>query len=597
MELDNIKVVKKTKTIKKVVKQDDPELEEIKHQLIQDEVDKLINALPKKSKKKIVEDSDLNLEEEQPVKKVIKKVVKKAKQEDPDEIDENQYCFDKKIITAALKKKNNTFYADYVKDKPFNPQWVEFVLSILSEHTIEDFNILNHLFENAKEGQYVNNVEIISKIVKDNLDYYENHGDKLIEKYMTKYQWLRTNINNGFKITSEFISNIRKYFIIYDELTLVHFEKTSSREPWQNQKFIEKLYKAETIIIKLFIDKHLTTEKNKQKFINLSEAYFKKNSHSLTNQNYVVGVYGQFMLSMSNYYNDYIMTLFLLDYHNFYNFIKYNNNKKYFPQDISVDVINNFMKKHNKIIDFNKINDITKEYNYTFADHHILNLINNIYSNKFTEFKKLNMLDLLKYYKTASQGDKIEKLEYMYDGKFTEQDYYSLMLIYEFTDELLEKYGQKILKNNELSKKIFHNALNVDNEIIVEYFLHNKYNVTNEDILNTKSNDILILYTQNNIFMTKDVLYKYYRKYYSNHTLDNLIYFTEYHNHPEDFKEIQKEIELSEFEELICNNENTYMLIVELEKKPIVTIDMIVYLANDENKIILYDYYLKQNQK
>jgi hypothetical protein len=149
MELDNIKVVKKTKTVKKLVKKqdDEPELED----------DKVINTLPKKAKKKIVDDSEQQEvidNEEQPVKKVIKKVVKKAKQEDPDEINNDNYCFDKKIITASLKKKNNTFYADYVKDKPFNPEWVELVLGILSEHTIEDFTILNHLFENAKEGQY-----------------------------------------------------------------------------------------------------------------------------------------------------------------------------------------------------------------------------------------------------------------------------------------------------------------------------------------------------------------------------------------------------------------------------------------------------------
>jgi hypothetical protein len=146
MELDNIKVVKKTKTVKKLVKQvNDAELEDDKN-------DTVINALPKKTKKKIVEDSEkeelndnksqLIDNKEEPVKKVIKKVVKKAKQEDPDEINNDNYCFDKKIITSALKKKNNTFYADYVKDKPFNPEWVELVLSILSEHTIEDFTIL-----------------------------------------------------------------------------------------------------------------------------------------------------------------------------------------------------------------------------------------------------------------------------------------------------------------------------------------------------------------------------------------------------------------------------------------------------------------------
>jgi hypothetical protein len=75
------------------------------------------------------------------------------------------------------------------------------------------------------------------------------------------------------------------------------------------------------------------------------------------------------------------------------------------------------------------------------------------------EASDIQFKDLLKYYKTASEGDKIEKLEYIFDGKFLDEDYYSLMLIYEFTDELLKKYGQKILKNNELSKKIFHNAL------------------------------------------------------------------------------------------------------------------------------------------
>ena len=48
MELDNIKVVKKTKTVKKIVKQDDdPELED----------DMIINAIPKKAKKKKVEKS------------------------------------------------------------------------------------------------------------------------------------------------------------------------------------------------------------------------------------------------------------------------------------------------------------------------------------------------------------------------------------------------------------------------------------------------------------------------------------------------------------------------------------------------------------
>ncbi len=599
MELDNIKVVKKTKTVKKNVKQiDDPELEEIKHQLIQDEVDKLINAIPKKAKKKIVNDSEQEEaidNEEQPVKKVIKKIVKKAKQEDPDEINNHKYCFDKKIITAALlKKKNNTFYVDYVKDKPFNLEWVEFVLGILSEHTIEDFTILNHLFENAKEGQYVNNINIISKIIKDNVDYYENHGNNWVEKYINKYQWLRTNINNGFKVTSELISNIRKYFTIYDELTLVHFKKTTSREPWQNQKFIEKLYKSESIIIKMFIDKHLTTEKNKQKFINLSEAYFKKDDNNFNNK-INLGIYVQFMLSQSNYYNEYIMILFLRNFENIYNFLILE--KKYFPQDISMDVINSFMKKNNKIIDLNIINKITKEYNCNLEERDIYYLLNDIYKYKFTEFKKLNIQELLKIYKIASNEDKIEKLEYFYDGKFTEEDYYSLILMYSFTSKLLENYGEKILKNNELSKKIFNNALNVDNEIIVEYFLNNKYNVTDEDILNTKSNEILLLYKEHNIFMTKDVLYKYYRKYYNNHILDNLIHFTEYHNHPEDFKEIQKEIELTEFEELICNTENTYMLILELEKQPIVTLDMIVYLANDENKNILYDYYLKQNQK
>jgi hypothetical protein len=567
MELDNIKVVKKIKPL--VKKQDDkPELEEIK----------LVNV-------------NVNDEDEVVVKKkVIKRVVKKIKQEDSND----EYCFDKKIITAALlKKKNNTFYTDYVQNKLFNPEWVELVLSILSEHTLEDFNILNQLFENAKDSQYVDNVEIISKIIKDNLDYYENHGNNWIDKYMTKYQWLRININNGFIVTSEIISKIGKYFLIYDELTLVHCEKTNSREPWQNQKFIEKLYKTEAIIFKLFIDKHLTTDKNKQKFINLSEAYFKKNAHNFNNNNnYIIGIYTQFMLSIPNYYNDYIMILFLHDCDNFYNFVL--ENKKYFLQDISTDVINNYMKKHNKLIDFNKMDDITKEYNYNFADQQILNLINNIHYYKLTEFKKMNMLDLLKYYKTAIQGDRIEKLEYMYDGKFTDEDYYSLMLIYEFTDELLKKYGQNILKNNELSKKIFYNAVNVGNELIVEYFLNNKYNVTDEDILNTKFSEILILYKQNNIFMTKDVLYKYYRKHYNNNmTLDNLICFTEYHNHPEDFKEISKEIELTDFEELICNNENIYMIINELEKNPIITLNTIVYLANSESKNILYDYYRK----
>ncbi len=602
MELDNIKVVKKTKTVKKLVEkqEDEQELEEIKREIIQDEVDKLINALPKKPKKKIVEDHVSEQEEpidneEQPVKKAIKKVVKKAKIKNEEDINKDDYCWNEKTLTTALsKKKNNTFYNDYIKDKPFNTEWVEFVLTIVSKYTIEDYDILNKIFENAKEGQSINNVEIISKIIKDNLDYYENCGDNWIDKYMNKYKWLRININNGFKITSELLSNVRKYYTIYDELSLIHLEKTTSREPWQNQKFIEKIYKSEFIIMNMFINKHLTNDKNKQKFINLSEAYFKKNDNYLNNNRDHLALYVQFMLTATDYYNDFIMIIFLVHYDRIIDFIT--KNKKYITQNISPEIINKYMKKHNKLIDFNEINKITSEYKCKLEDYHIHYLINNINTYKFTEFKKLNISELLKYYKSFTNDDKIENLEYLHDGKFSDEDYYSLMLINNFTPQVLKKYGEKILKNNELSKKIYFNACNCGNKLIVEYFLLNKYNVTDEDILNTSRQNILDIYKQNNIFMTKDVLYKYFRKQYINFSLDELIQFTEYHNHPEDFEEIRKEIELNDFEEMICLSNNLQVLLLELEKKPIVTLDMILYLANDDNRNILYEYYKKQNK-
>jgi hypothetical protein len=569
MELEDIKVVKKTQSTKKLVKK---------------------------------QEDDLELEapiEDEPVvkKKVVKKVVKKAKTEPDEEIEEinkDLYCWDQKKIIASLKKvKNNTFYEDNIKDKPFNPEWVGFVLSTMATFvsTKDDNKLFNQLFENAKPGQYINNNELLGKMISENTDYYENHGENWIENYMVKYKWIRTNIENGFIVTPELILKVRKYFAIYDELTLVYFEKKTSREPWQNQKIIEKLYKAEAIVLQMFIDKNLTTEKNKQKFITLSEAYFKKDNTCFNERNNL-GVYFQFMLSQSNYYNEYVIISLLCYYDIISNYLILN--KKYFPVDISMDIINNFMKKNNKVINLNKMYEITKEYNCCFEDYEISHLINNIYKYKFTEFKKINMSELLNIYKTTNTEDKIEKLEYFVDHKFTDEDYYSLMLIYNFSDELLKKYGEKILKNNELSKKIFYDAANTGNDIIIEYFLLNKYNVTDEDIINTHSSNILLLYKENNIFMTKDLLYKYYRRNYNNCSIDALIKLSEYHNHPEDFEEIRKEIELTEFEELICNSDRIHLLIDALEKKPIVTLDMIVYLANNESKNILYDYYLKQ---
>ena len=97
--------------------------------------------------------------------------------------------------------------------------------------------------------------------------------------------------------------------------------------------------------------------------------------------------------------------------------------------------------------------------------------------------------------------------------------------------------------------------------------------------------------------MDKDTLYKYYRKYYNFHEgIRYLIEFSEYHNHPEDFKEIQQEIELNELENMITT-ENILPVINKLNENVEITLDMIVYLSSETNRNVLYDYYLRNQKK
>jgi len=523
-----------------------------------------------------------------------------------DETRDKTYCYDTQEIVKSLKtidyNDEKGFYNKYVKDKPFNKKWWTFIISIINYNKLYGINnsILNEIFKNFNKDEYIDDVKNINNIINISYEYIDNKNYKT---YITKYTWLRKNIENGFIVTDLITDNINTYNMLYDELTLVHFQKKGTKDPWQNQKFINKLYSAEYLITKMFISKHLfdqkkiSDQKKIDKFINLSENLLKKHNTQCFKKDNIIHTLTYLMINNNDYFNEHIIILFLLYYDNHEEF--YNAHICDIIIKITPQMINDKLKREKKIIDVININNITNEYNVFITNRNTMTLINNIYKLNITEFKKIKIDDILQifsdpYNKKMFTMDMIYNI---YDGIFTDEDYYKIIFVSEFTEEILKKINDKLITNSNITKKIFKRALQVDNKIIIKYFLDNKYNVTNEDILNTSDYKILQLYKDYNFLMDKDTLYKYYRKYNYGIRLSNLICYTEYHNHPEDFKEIEKEIELNKLELLITNNFNKILLITELnENKPIITLDMIIYLASDTTKKILYDYYLQQQK-
>ncbi len=503
--------------------------------------------------------------------------------------DKDIFCDEKKIITA-LNAKNvdepGGFFDLYVKDKPFNKQWISFILSIIDNNfkLTGQKTILNQLFKYINHGNFIDDNDILTSLL-NNVSGHGEHRDSI--------NWFRKNIENGFVITQDFRDSLTDWCMFYDEMECIYFEKTGKREPWQNQKFIDKLYKTSGYVVKTFIEKHVgNNQKNIDKFIQLSEAIIKKfwlkASYSYMREQEKEFII--FMLQNNTYYNEGILGVFLIEIFNDYDI-----------DNLNVDIgqlIENKLNNINKLFDINKLGGLLEEYAITLKNQQIIKVLHNLYTLKVTKFVKLSFNKILELYNTELYNNnyyEIPFIEYIYGKQLTQEDYMKLLMINNFSDKVMTYLGDKLLNDLELSNKIFNLALQTHNDDIISHFIDQKYNITQDIILKTDPSNLYI-YKENKIFMTKETVHKYYRKYHNNITLDTLLTLSEYNNHPEDFKQIQQDIELNYLEKLISDDEKFLVLIKELnENKPIITLDMIVYLATDKNKNILYDYYKNNN--
>ncbi len=502
--------------------------------------------------------------------------------------DKTKYTNTKEILkelkTPASFDKEGGFYDTYAKNKPFDQDWWTYVISIiaLNINGTMQVDIITKIFNKFNMGEFIEDETLVIYLINS----LNSHGTD----NQSNLHWIRKNIQNGFVITENFRENISSYCTFYNELECIYFEKKSKREPWQNQKFIEKLYRTEDYVVERFINMHIgDNQKHIDKFIQLTEVYIKKNWQTRS-YNYLSSPLKEFvifMLKNKDYYNDAMVYLFLLEYRDHYE-----------ATDLDiVELIVNKLNSNNKILDVMNVNDILKEYNIEVDAQKKVGIFRTIYELKINTFKKITMDDILLLFNRDLYNNQfyiISFIEYICENKLSDNDYIKLVTIKEFTDKVLSHFGKKLLDNLSLSNKIFTIGLQTNNQRIITHFINQKYDITQDIILQTMPQNLEI-YQKNNIYMTKETLYKYYRKYYHLIKLDTLIKYSEYHNNPEDFKLDSKDIELNYFESLIADNNKQLVLIKELsENKHKITLDMILLLAHKDNKYILYEYYIKQ---
>ena len=528
-------------------------------------------------------------------KKQIFEYCKNKKDEYHNKFDKD-LCLIKDILDDYKKLNKADFKKKYITDRQFDSNYWCYILLSSQEHfnQVDRDIFVDYIFSIFDINQYIDDEQIIYGIMQSQNCYYAK-------------VWLLINIDNGFRPNEYFIKylniNIDIYILILDEQS----NKTKKRPLWLNKKSIKNILTTYYLEFRFYYMKQMCNCAKKldrtkcELFIELLEDYF---NLYIINEKYIrsfselFDIYIDFMLSLDWYYND----LYILHY---LGSKKYNNNDVNKDDEYQkfLNTINKLkLDKNNKILTVmnNKQEKTNKVYSYYFK----YTILYNIYKFNITHFKKLDQNELILLLNEFNDYERmpfdIDFIKYIYDdiNNDNNNDTQLITTLIYINNTYIQQQIIKWIESDLtiLNRDLLDICILNSQKQTIKIFLSNKYEITQEDILLTSDYDILLLYKDFNFLMTKDTLYKYYRLH-DHYNINDLINVSIFCNE-ENNETLISEIEYTPFENLLRKNINSNIVLLTKElntKKPILTFEDLIFNVNQDNRHILYNYYLNQN--
>jgi hypothetical protein len=500
------------------------------------------------------------------------------------------YNYDYNEISEYIRQYDNKYLNDniytvlhnkYVGDKPFNKQWWSFILCNI-KHYIFLVSYINNIFNNFSIGEYIDNEKILEELYQTS-----PHSE---------YQYIFKNIDNGhvpsetfFDSFSQVSTRVRLFMLPNNK------QLKSSKFVWLNKKNIKELCclgqfePTDSYILNKITTYLLGTDQiNIDMFIDLVDNYLARDTYKSLSFYKIIQFYIKFLLDTKQ--NIKIEYIYKCIYNYMYDYY-YDN---YTRLDLT-ERICDYMIKNNIIIDVINNNIFSSSISK-------VQLLGYFYRNNINCFKKLCSDELLKviigngtqFFDDDQDITNINFIKFIADDDLNKSLIDTTVYI-----ECMNKISIDILNaspsliNHDLLEKVIFNS----NIVLVKYLLENKCVITQEDILQTKSLNIIELYSKYNFYMTKDTLYKYTRIYKKKVT--DLIKYSIFCN---DSIEIQNtiinELELNKYEILLSTNKGVNRIYLKhaLDNKEFIVTKYMLHLSHDENRSLLLDYYVDDNK-
>ena len=323
-------------------------------------------------------------------------------------------------------------------------------------------------------------------------------------------------------------------------------------------------------------------DKNIQKF----NMYFDNNFPSFLPYNYITK-YIYFLLK-TNVYNHVYVAMILAD--------------TTYIDILGIGALTKKLKDNNKKISYD---DMIRNCNSDY--------FHNIYINKFTEFDKLSVEQMLRCCINFSFEDNEEKvleiMHYMcHENIYLHMD--KLIFHHDLTDYLFEKYKEKILSDPYLCHQIYNKALYAKKIDLLEILLENKYQPASEDYLKLGDANCFGVFDDYNNYMDVDTIKKYAITTLQSHAdyigkkettytmlnniigniLDHIQIFTIYKNDDTKLDTLKNNL-LTEFEKVILADNIINILFYVETKKPQIDLETIMLITDHTKRLAIYEYY------
>lgn len=517
-----------------------------------------------------------------------------------------EHSYDEGMLSKFLIDRDvDGIYNSHAKDRSFSKHWWGYVLAltckIFSNRMDGDenilINVLTEIFNKFKKDEFIDNHVLIYNI----FDIISRYYDKSEEQY--KYAWFYKNCENGFVLTKQFIDNAKpKFFHIH--LTLTNINSTKKRKGWESKYMINLLYNScRDYTFNLFVNKYIINKNNNNNnnkdididnvklFLQYSENYFinikspREGICSLVN-----------LMIERNTFSNIICIKYFYDYarsiiYNYYSYHDYIN-------DAGINKIVDYLSKNSDFkLDFSILDKypLFKQFKFEILNCAIKKNItyfvpfsNNIILSLYSDFNKLP--------KCArkienSQICTIKSIKFLTKKDDLENTFIAQLIVLSIDSLNEDLVG--ILKSDSkyLTENLFQNSIIADNSIIVEYFLSNKFQIEHKHFCLCNSIKMLGSFKKYNFYLDFESYFKLIR--IKQFTLEELKPYSIYADDDEEFNKIKNKLEYCELEKLI-QKESSYDIIKLIEylelNKPNINIETIIYLSNNSNKQILYNY-------